>query len=482
MSPSAFAIIFLKTFKEVAGASVMAVLLLLFRDDDDKSVSGTMLAVAAILGCTAVISLLVAFFKYYFRKFHIQDGKLIFTSGFASKRTTNIPLSRVHTLRTKRGLFYRLLDLRGVSFDTLATELEEVELILDEDDWQMLLRRVGEGENNIQPTDPSMPPPVPENLSVLNIRNSDLIKGALCQNHLKGFAVLAAIVLPLIDNLNQFAGDATGRMLDYVEYSVGNAALTVWQWTILAIAIYLFVAVLWIGKVILLYGNMKIKMSGPRLTVESGLISRLTSRFANNKVTVLTVKQNPFEKIAGCCTVTLRQASNVIDPETKGKIRFYGWKSECDLLAWWLGDSGEPDSPAVMEAKSGSGVFAFKFFPRLLVAAVAAVAIYYFSLSPVIAVSVATAYTIFAAVLAAMAWKHSGIRLTGTFVEIGRGEIAVEKEYIRYADIESISIRATPFTPLTRRVALEISTNAGAVTVRSLPLDSVLLIRSRLLK
>ena len=45
---------------------------------------------------------------------------------------------------------YRLLDMKGVSFDTLASMEEEVELILDYKDWDALIERIEQQEQALE--------------------------------------------------------------------------------------------------------------------------------------------------------------------------------------------------------------------------------------------------------------------------------------------------------------------------------------------
>lgn len=146
MSAGAFVIIAMKTFKELAGAFFFIFVSLLFAPSDEQSFSETMMRTAILTGIIVALSLLVAFLKYYYRKFHINDDKLIFTHGIAFRQTTSIPLDKIHNLRTKKGLLYQVLDLRGVTFDTIANDQGDVELILSESDWFMLLSHVREGE------------------------------------------------------------------------------------------------------------------------------------------------------------------------------------------------------------------------------------------------------------------------------------------------------------------------------------------------
>ena len=227
MSAGAFVVMFVKSLKEFVGAGFIAIGYLVLRPDDNNS-PVLLKALIAILSLVA-LSLIMAFVRYYFRRFHIEGDKLIFTHGFASKRTTSIPLSRVHTLRTNRGLFYRIFDLRGVAFDTLASDKQEVELILDESDWRKLLDLVRTGENIVRNTDPTVPPPFVAEGVTQKISNYNIIKGAICQNHLKGFAILGAVILTVFDKFNQFDDDTTGRIIDYIGNYAGDMLPTVGQ-------------------------------------------------------------------------------------------------------------------------------------------------------------------------------------------------------------------------------------------------------------
>lgn len=482
MSPGALAIMFVKSAGEIAGATFFALVYLLFgsRGSGDSAVVRFAVAAAVIF----VYAFIVAFVRYYFRKFHIEGDKLIYTHGLARKVTTSIPLSRVHTLRTKMGLLYRLLNMRGVSFDTLATDSSEVELILDERDWQMLLRRVSRGEDHPDLTDEdaattALPPPLTD--ETLHISNLNILKGALCQNHLRGFAVLATLALALFDKFNQLDEDTTTRIIDYIGNRADHFMPTAGQCLIFIAVTYLIVMLLWTGKIALRYGDMSLRMADSRLTVESGLVTRFTSRLAREKITILTIKRNPLEKLARCETVTLRQARNVTDTKADDGISIYGCRLGHRLLHWWLGaDADVPASP-LLSARSGPGMMWRRFLPQLLPAAALAAAVILAGGAVVTAAALSVAYTAIALMRAVMAWRHSSIRLHAAYILITGGNIARIRHYIRYRDIESVGITCTPLTPYTGRVTLRIATNAGHVTVPSLLLRSALTLRRHLL-
>lgn len=482
MSPGAFLIMFLKSSREIIGITFVAIVYLFYDSSDSGGSPFRKVALAASI--ILVYSLAVAFARYYFRKFHIEGDKLIYTHGVAKRETVSIPLSSVHNLRTKSGLVYRLLGMRGVAFDTLASDDREVELILDEADWQKLLESVDRGEtaglmSNGAEAITAPPPPVGDETK--RVSNLNILKGALCQNHLKGFAVLATIAFALMDKIGQLDEDATTRVIDYIDTHAGGLMPTVWQFIGILLAIYLIVMALWTGKIALRYGDMSLALAHNRLTIESGLISKFTCRLTRDKTTVLTIKQNPLEKIADCQTISLHQAVNATDKDKESDIRIYGTDLGSEMLAWWLGDNREKSDTPLLAAASGIGLMWRRFIPQLLIAAGAVFIIIHFTDIILPTAIAGLCYVAVAAIRAVMAWKHSSIELSDTHIRINRGNIATIREYIRYRDIQSAGIASTPLTRYTRRVTLRISTNAGTVAIPSLRRPAALALLNRLL-
>ena len=95
-----------------------------------------------VLAICLTLAAVIAFINYYSKKYYVENGNLIFIHGLVRKEITSISLTKIHSLRTKQGLIYRLLDMKGVSFDTLASQSEEIEMILDNEDWEALLSRI----------------------------------------------------------------------------------------------------------------------------------------------------------------------------------------------------------------------------------------------------------------------------------------------------------------------------------------------------
>lgn len=481
MGAAALLIMFLKNFRKIAGAFFAMIIIIVFKEADTPFF-GIAARVAIGLGVLTGLSFLSALLSYYPLKFYVHDDKIIFIRNLFAKRTTSIPTANIHSLRTRRGLIYRLLGVRGIAFDTIATNVEEFELILSEEDWQSFMHDIRSSETLASTRHGSVPPSLPTADKVLKVSNYETIKGALCQNHLHGFAVLAAILIHVLDNINQIDDEASERAVDFVETNFETLVPTATTLLYLFAILYVFVVLLWVGKVLLKSGNMEITETRDRLVLKSGLVSRFTSRIARDKMTILTIKQNPLEKAFKCQTIRILQALNIVGMKDENKITIYGSQLGTKILDWWLETKGtaSEDREATATARSGFGVFYRRFVPHLVLALVIAGVMYHFD-QTIFATIVCPAYVVFAAVRAVMAWKHSSIELERQFVKVNSGNIAVVQSYIKYGSIETVAVRQTPMTRFTGRVRLSISTNAGSFKVYSLDEAEARAIRSAIL-
>lgn len=419
MSPGAFFIIFVKLIKALFGPILLCLLInVRFIEAEDGSI--WLRAAASMAGLT-VICLLLAMVSYYSKKFYVSNGNLIYVRGVIRRENISIPLERIHSLRTCRGLWYRLLGMRGVVFDTLAAKGEEIELILSETDWNSLISLI-ENEERQKPASASEPPEYNPKSSIF-FDDKNLALAALCQNHLKGLAVLGVIFAPLIDNIGIFGDDAkvfldhTGSFLD----ETINTPLSI---AVALILLYFAAMLLWLGKVFLKYYDMSMTFDRKQLTFSYGLISRSSSRFTFNKICTIRVKRNPLEQRFKFCTLWLRQALNASAEKEEDNLRIYGADNSDFFLQWWLGQDYK-NSMEMSSAVSGPAVY-----------------------------------------LRAM--RRTKVSLRKSYIQITGGRIAKNDNYIKYSNVEVVRLRRTPLTRLFHRATLVIATSGSSFTVRSL--------------
>lgn len=483
MSGSAYWVLFAKGLKEYAGFVVFWVVMIAIGSEVERTFKDKVEIVLLLLAGYLALAAVIAFVSWYFKKYYIEGGKLIFIHGLLSKETTSIPLSKVQSMRTKQGFIYRVLEMRGVLFDTLASKSAEIELILDDRDWKALMERVEmeeeadgempESEETVEAT--AIPEYIGEetaeaagNTVRMSFSNSNLIKGAFCQNHLQGMAVLFAALAAVYNTVSTVDDHAVDHIIDYVDTHAGTLSLQPSGYVVVAVALYFFVMLLWIGKVFLRYANMEVRIARGQLTFESGLIARNSSRFSYDKVCTVYVKRNFLEQWLHGSTVMLRQALNATDEKKGADVRVYGSESAADFLSWWLGSSYS-SSPEIVSARSGYGLMWHVMRLDILISLAAAVTLACFGLYVWLAVPVA--WLLISLAKGLMAVRRSRITLKEDYIEIHNGRFADIRNYVKYSNVEVVRLRSTPFTPYSSRVSLTLSTNGTSFTLRSLRVE-----------
>lgn len=483
MSGSAYWVLFAKGLKEYAGFVVFWVVMIAIGSEVERTFKDKVEIVLLLLAGYLALAAVIAFVSWYFKKYYIEGGKLIFIHGLLSKETTSIPLSKVQSMRTKQGFIYRVLEMRGVLFDTLASKSAEIELILDDRDWKALMERVEmeeeadgempESEETVEAT--AIPEYIGEetaeaagNTVRMSFSNSNLIKGAFCQNHLQGMAVLFAALAAVYNTVSTVDDHAVDHIIDYVDTHAGTLSLQPSGYVVVAVALYFFVMLLWIGKVFLRYANMEVRIARGQLTFESGLIARNSSRFSYDKVCTVYVKRNFLEQWLHGSTVMLRQALNATDEKKGADVRVYGSESAADFLSWWLGSSYS-SSPEIVSARSGYGLMWHVMRLDILISLAAAVTLACFGLYVWLAVP--AAWLLISLAKGLMAVRRGRITLKEDYIEIRNGRFADIRNYVKYSNVEVVRLRSTPFTPYSRRVSLTLSTNGTSFTLRSLRIE-----------
>lgn len=469
MSKSAFVIFFVKALRSYASLILILFTVRIFDSSNETSVMEYIIMLLSYLAAFIAISLITAFLGFYFKKYYVEDGNLIFIHGVIQHERTSIPLNKIQSLRTKSGLIYRMLDMKGISFDTLASRTEEIELILDDDDWDALLSRVETQENmqeEVQETVATEQVATANSKTVkLEVSNLNLIKGALCQNHLKGMAVLFGVLATLYNQITSVNDKAASYFIDYVETHANSSAFSVTAVLTVIVILYLVILILWMGKVFLQYFNMDIRMGEKQLFFESGLITRNSSRFSFDKVCTLYVKRNIIENWLGCCTIMVRQALNATDEKKGADVKIYGSSHDGNFLSWWLGKD-YTSSPTVISARSGYGLLGYTIrFDILISLAVAIVLCHY---GQYIWLFAPIAYMLVSLAKGLLAVRRSHITLKEDYMEISNGKFAEIYNYVKYDNIEVVRMVSTPFTPYYHRVKLVISTNGTSFAIRSL--------------
>ncbi|MDE5997443.1 MAG: PH domain-containing protein, partial [Muribaculaceae bacterium] len=369
MGLSAFFIIFIKALKGMIGAVSIYTLIIIIKSDFIWSDITTWWIILSYIVIIIGFALIGASAAYYPFKFYIKDGNLIFTHGIIQRLTTTIPLEKIHSLRTKQGLWYRLLDMRGIVFDTLASKGAEVELILDESDWESLKQLINQ-EERPKPASENEPPPF-NPTRIKRYDNIALLKDALCQNHLNALAIVAGFIALTLEKTDDLIKDYYETVADYTVNQWDKLSVSPTYILTALIILYAFLLIISVGKTMIRYYDLSLSYDKKFLSFSYGMIARATSRFSFDKICTLWIKQNFLEKRFKLSTLMLKQALNASVMKEDDKLKLYGADSSEFYLEWWLGKDYKTTAE-IITAKSGRGAMVYAVIPWVSISLVIA--------------------------------------------------------------------------------------------------------------
>lgn len=461
MSLGAFFIYFLKSFKAILNAVIIFLAIEIFKSEG--GVIELLLKIAAMIGGAALIALIIAAISFFPVKFHVANSNLVYQRNLIRRESTTIPLNRIHSLRTRQGLFYRILGLRGIVFDTLASKGAEIELILKESDWQSLLGQI-KREEQPRSVNPETPP-VFDPSTTIRFPNRDLILDALCQNHLKGMVVLGSFAAVILNQISDFYDNAIDMLANYIETHFEQFAMSVAGIALIMVLTYIVSLILWLGKVILRYYDLSLTYDSKTLSFSHGLLSRMSSRFAHDKICTIRIKQNFLEKRFGLSTHSLKQALNSSAEKEEDNLKIYGKNRSGFFLGWWIGEDFQ-SQPEIINAKSGRGVMTLSLIKDCLVSIIVSGILWNLGLFGWI--TLPAIYLLTGIPKAIMTMRHSRISLRNSYLIVSEGRFAEINNYLKYANIEVVRIKRTPLSRFSHRVSLTLSTSGTTFTIRSL--------------
>lgn len=456
-----------------------------------NSQSNLPIVIAIIAGLMGLI-ILASVVRYLTFRFCMRDGEIRIKYGFFSKNARAIPLTRVHALRTKRGIFYRLTDMVGITFDTVASDKEELELILSEQDWAYLLSTI-ESEDGEEKGEEPTPEAVEEEQKgveegqTYHYSLGELIQAAASQNHLRGVSKIFVVIAFF---WNQIADQIDYQVL-WEKYGSGFYSdfvhqVEVLRWAtfpILFLAVYIVSFILWLLYFIYREYDLSITLYPNRLVYDSGLVTKKFSRVRRDKVISMTFKRNFVEEKLGRSSISIGQATFARGEKGKQILVIHGWKEPQKLFNWWLSDLTDEGEAGLKDEgeklHSRLGVFYYHFFWRLAISI--ACLVFSFFWLPELLLPIGILILIFGSIGSVLAYKRSAISMKQCYIDIFHGRFSHKRTFIPYEKVESVKLRQSIIQKYSGSTHLVIYTMGNTHVVRSLPYTDAQLIRDYIL-
>lgn len=275
------------------------------------------LSVLAGAGVIIVLVGIIAYLKYLNFTFFLDEKneEFVIRKGILNKSRLAIPLDKIQQVNINQSLIQRIINVYALEVDTAGSSKKEVSIRAIDHNLALLLKErllenenevtensdiFGEGELKIRQNEKEYP--------FIQISFITLLKTGITSNYTRSFALLFAFFISIYQYIEDIV-EATGYEEDPLKEYI-NAELFLRFITTIIIIILVLTLVVNLLRTIIKYFDFKITRKQNSLLLSFGLINTKSTIIRPEKVQILAVGRNFFQKKLEIQDIRIRQAYN----------------------------------------------------------------------------------------------------------------------------------------------------------------------------
>ena len=311
-------VLFANTLQKSVRALWPFILIVFFKKDSYSAIQ-VYLGIAGIIIFIAII----AFLRYWFFKFYI-DYKLeefVIENGILNKTKTTIPFHKIQKVNIDQSLIQRVFNVHKVELDTAGSDKKEASISAISQEMAVELKQHLLENTNKNTNSTSEVFHEEEPKSFITIGIPSLLKIGITANYIKSFAYIFLVFTTVSDNLRQIGRD------DLIDDNINQLEQIPIASLILGFLVFIFTAIIVVNLIITVikYFNFTIKKDKKSFVLTYGLLNIKNTIINPEKVQIIKLTQNFFQKKLDVNTIEIFQASSDMKrASTKDKTKVPG--------------------------------------------------------------------------------------------------------------------------------------------------------------
>lgn len=250
-----------------------------------------------------------AYLRWLNFTFRLDDDneEFIITEGVFNKTRTVIALDKIQQVNITQSLIQRIISVYGLEIDTAGSQAEEGKIKAVTHHLALALKaRLLENRKSRETAMPAAGEIAGK--PFIDIGLASLVKVGITSNYIKTFWLIFVFVVTLYDNLRHlFAGNIIDA--DQIDRYVGERVPANAMMIMFGAIIVLILLINLLRTVVRYYGYRISRQSGS-LLLSFGLINTKSTIIKPEKVQIVTIVQNYFQKKMNILGIRIRQATS----------------------------------------------------------------------------------------------------------------------------------------------------------------------------
>lgn len=388
---------------------------------------------------------LIAYLKYRNFTYHLdeQNEEFVINSGVFNKSRLAIPLDKIQQVNINQSLIQKIVGVHALEVDTAGSGRKEVSIrAINHTTATELKARLLEGSRNAVVQEATGEPVAEGSRPFITISLASLFKTGITSNYARSFALLLAFVITAfqyIEDFIKYAEIDDDPLDDYI-----TAEMLLKFLGFIVAAVIVLTLVINLIRTIIKYFNFRITRQQNSLLLSYGLLNTKNTIIRPEKVQIVTIGRNYFQKKLDILDIKIRQASGSgteADPENKkSAIEIPGCsRNEKDVLMQFLLDE-IPQKGAVVKPN----------IRKLIVECVVWIIIpllIYFGIAQFIYAGLydyilfVPVYVLFTGLLVCFAFRNSRLFVNDNFIIKQSGAWDIDTDYVAPHKIQAVSVQ-----------------------------------------
>jgi putative membrane protein len=305
------------------GRAFLPILLVFFFKNKNLSMLFVVLALLGVFLVTA----LIAYLKYVNFTFYIDDenDEFVINEGIINKTVTTIQLNKIQQVNINQSFFQRLVNVYAVDVDTAGSDNKEgnIKAISHALALDLKARLLENSAGTVRRTaDELVLVDETEKQTFLKINILSLIKVGITSNYVKSVALILTFFFTIQENLHSIGKDDLINE-DAIEGFIANSSV-VYSVFLFILLMFSVVFIINIVRTLVKYFNYTITKQKGSLLLSYGLISTKSTIVKPEKVQIVTITRNYFQKKLNVLEVKIKQAVRDEKQHSKSQIEVPG--------------------------------------------------------------------------------------------------------------------------------------------------------------
>lgn len=255
---------------------------------------------------------IVAYLKYLNFTFFLdeENEEFVVHKGIWNKSRIAIPLDKIQQVNINQSLIQKIVGVYALEVDTAGSSSKEVSIRAIKHDVAISLKeRLLDSDTKNSSEAEIQEKTNTTNYPFIQISLMSLFKTGITSNYVKSFALLLAFIVSsfqYIEDIINAAGYDDDPLDEYI-----NPEILLRFLTFIIVGIMIVTLIINLVRTIVRYYNYKITKQKDSLLLSYGLINTKNTIIRPNKVQVVTVGRNFFQKKFNINDLKIRQASGI---------------------------------------------------------------------------------------------------------------------------------------------------------------------------